>query len=81
MPVLAGKLLKLPDYLPAFCLEIIRSHAHAPPWDDDIDIALMRDEFKKLCRVAPTEFRYSYFFQTEANDPGSLRGHAQLRNS
>ncbi len=51
------------------------------PWDDDIDIMLFRDDYEKLCEIAPSEFTYPYFFQTEKTDPGSLRGHAQLRNS
>ena len=50
------------------------------PWDDDIDIALMRSEYTRLCEVA-SEFKTPYFFQTEYSDPGTLRGHAQLRNS
>ena len=51
------------------------------PWDDDIDIMMMRDEYDKLCDIAYKEFKYPYFFQTEYTDPGSLRCHAQLRNS
>lgn len=49
------------------------------PWDDDIDTMLTRVEYNKLCSVAEKEFTYPYFFQTEYTDPGSLRGHAQLR--
>lgn len=51
------------------------------PWDDDMDFAMKRDDYEKLCEVAPKEFKYPYFFQTEFTDPGSQRGHAQLRNS
>lgn len=51
------------------------------PWDDDIDIMMMRDEYDKLCSIASKEFKHPYFFQTEYTDPGSLRFHAQLRNS
>lgn len=51
------------------------------PWDDDIDLMLLRDQYDKLCEVAAKEFQEPYFFQTEYTDPGSLRGHAQLRNS
>lgn len=51
------------------------------PWDDDIDIMMTRREYERLCQIAPQEFSYPYFFQTEETDPGSLRGHAQLRNS
>ena len=34
------------------------------PWDDDIDIMLFRDDYEKLCEIAPSEFTYPYFFQT-----------------
>ena len=51
------------------------------PWDDDIDLMMCRDQYEKLCEVAAAEFKSPYFFQTEYSDPGSLRGHAQLRNS
>lgn len=51
------------------------------PWDDDIDMMMFREDYKKLCEVAKSEFKHPYFFQTEWTDRGSLRGHAQLRNS
>ncbi|MCD8028217.1 MAG: LicD family protein [Erysipelotrichaceae bacterium] len=50
------------------------------PWDDDIDMFLSRKDYDKLCSLS-NEFKYPYFFQTEYTDPGSMRGHAQLRNS
>lgn len=51
------------------------------PWDDDMDLMMFRDQYDKLCSIAPKEFKHPYFFQTEYTDPGSLRQHAQLRNS
>lgn len=51
------------------------------PWDDDIDIMMMRSEYNKLYNIAGREFKHPYFFQTEWTDRGSLRGHAQLRHS
>lgn len=51
------------------------------PWDDDIDLVMFRTEYDRLCHIAEKEFKYPYFFQTEETDTGSLRGHAQLRNS
>lgn len=51
------------------------------PWDDDIDVMMLRSEYEKLCKVAVHEFKQPYFFQTEQTDPTSARRHAQLRNS
>jgi lipopolysaccharide cholinephosphotransferase len=56
-------------------------HCGFIPWDDDIDMMMFREDYEKLCAIAPNEFQYPYFFQTEYTDPGSMRGHAQLRNS
>ena len=56
-------------------------HGGFIPWDDDIDILMLRPEYNKLCEIAEKEFRHPYFFQTEQTDPGSMRRHAQLRNS
>ena len=51
------------------------------PWDDDIDIQMLREDYEKLLEIAPTEFAEPYFFQTAFNDKRYSRGHAQLRNS
>ena len=60
-------------------LGTVRHHGMIP-WDDDIDVVMFRSDYEKLCRIATNEFRSPYFFQTEYTDPGSMRGHAQLRN-
>ncbi len=51
------------------------------PWDDDIDVILLREEYERLCEIGPKAFSAPYFFQTNKTDPGSARRHAQLRNS
>ncbi len=56
-------------------------HSGFIPWDDDVDLMMYRDDYEKLCRISKQEFSDPYFFQTEQTDPGSARGHAQLRNS
>ena len=55
-------------------------HGGMIPWDDDIDIMMMRDQYDLLCEHAD-EFEDPYFFQTFYTDEGYFRGHAQLRNS
>lgn len=51
------------------------------PWDNDIDVMMTREEYERFCSIAPDLFEEPYFFQTNLTDPGSMRGHAQLRNS
>ena len=50
------------------------------PWDDDIDLAMLRSDYDKLRAIANSEFKDPYFFQTDYNDK-LFRGHAQLRKS
>ena len=56
-------------------------HKGMIPWDDDIDVAMTRDDFNKLCTVANEEFKAPYFFQTALNDRKFFFGFARLRNS
>lgn len=51
------------------------------PWDDDIDVYMMREDYDKLVQLGPTAFSHPYFFQCAYTDIGYYRGHAQLRNS
>lgn len=55
-------------------------HKGIIPWDDDIDVMLMREDYNRFCEIGPNEFNHPYFFQTEETDKGSIRGHVQLRN-
>lgn len=38
------------------------------PWDDDVDLSMPRDDYRKLMEIAPFEFQEPYFFQTTYND-------------
>lgn len=51
------------------------------PWDDDLDVALRREDFDKLCAVAPQEFKHPYFLQTALSDRRYFFSYARLRNS
>ena len=33
------------------------------PWDDDMDFAMFREDYDKLCAIAPRYFQTPYFFR------------------
>lgn len=50
------------------------------PWDDDIDMVMMRRDYDKLVSISASEFSAPYFFQTAYSEEAPYpRGHAQLR--
>ena len=51
------------------------------PWDDDLDVALCREDYDKLCEVAPQEFSEPYFFQNALSDRNYFIGISRLRKS
>lgn len=50
------------------------------PWDDDIDMVMFREDYDKLCEVAPKEFTYPHFFQNIYTDDHYGHRHSQIRN-
>lgn len=50
------------------------------PWDDDIDMAMMREDYDRLVDISGKEFKAPFFFQTTYSENVPYpRGHAQLR--
>lgn len=41
------------------------------PWDDDLDIGMMRDDYEKFRKVAPGELNEKYAYQSYLNEPDS----------
>ncbi len=49
------------------------------PWDDDIDVALPREEFEKFMSICDQELRKGFFLQTFSSDPEYSNQFAKLR--
>lgn len=51
------------------------------PWDDDVDLAMPREDYDRMCRIGNEGLEHPYFLQTPYSDIEYHRGHAQLRRS
>lgn len=52
------------------------------PWDDDLDIGMLREDYDKFLRVAEEELESPFFLQTLWTDPDCFFGHCvRIRNS
>ena len=51
------------------------------PWDDDIDISMLRPDYDKFIDVATKELKAPYFLQTSLTEPNRYIRYAKLRNS
>lgn len=51
------------------------------PWDDDMDISMMYDDYVKFLEVAFDDFKEPYFLQSYKSDPNAEISAARVRNS
>lgn len=49
------------------------------PWDDDMDICMMREDFDRFCAIAPEALKDEFFLQTPETDSTFLGMFAKLR--
>lgn len=50
-------------------------------YDDDIDMAMMREDYDRFMEIGPSLFEYPYFFQSAYTDEDYLRPHIQIRRT
>lgn len=49
------------------------------PWDDDMDIAMLREDYEKFCRIAPEKLNPQYCLQNWHTDPRYAHPFAKVR--
>lgn len=61
-------------------LGVVRHQGYVP-WDDDVDIAMPRDDYERLIRICKDQLKYPYYLQTTLCDQECFYMWASLRNS
>ncbi|MBR4677196.1 MAG: LicD family protein [Bacteroidales bacterium] len=51
------------------------------PWDDDMDISMMYDDYVKLLEIPQSEFEFPYYLQSYKSDENAEISAARIRNS
>ncbi len=54
-------------------------HGGFIPWDDDVDIGMLRDDYERFLQVAETELDPKYCLQTRDNEPNFGKYSAKIR--
>lgn len=54
-------------------------HGGFIPWDDDMDMGMLRSDYEKFCRIAPEKLGRDYCLQTWYTDPNYALPFAKVR--
>ncbi len=55
-------------------------HGGFVPWDDDLDVAMLRSDYEKFTKIVQKELPRDLFFQTSETDPAYKESHGKLRD-
>ena len=55
------------------------NHKGFIPWDDDVDITLIRSDFEKIAKIIERDYSDRYYIQTYKNDIYYTNNRAKLR--
>ena len=50
------------------------------PWDDDLDIEMLREDYLRLMKVLPEELPDKFVLQTHETDPNYISNYAKVRD-
>ncbi len=56
-------------------------HKKFIPWDDDVDVCLLRKDYDKLIKILGHELKSKYFFQTHITDKNYIHAFARIRKN
>lgn len=73
--------LKLPYFLVCGTALGAVKYSGFIPWDDDIDVAMYREDYERFCREAPPLLPGHLFLQNFRSDPAFPQIFSKLRNS
>lgn len=56
-------------------------HQGIIPWDDDIDVCMLRSDYDRFLKICTSELRPDFFLQTGKSDPGYIMQFAKIRKN